>query len=148
MTKQAHASHSASIPPHKEVGVVDSLAELVLDLHGKHIAEAPDAAAAYEVGSFSQRGWAEWSGRYRDDIRRFWRGDDGMLGSFASRICGSTDIYAKSDKCPKCRINFVTCHDGFTLNDQASHRGNPLASHSRAILVVRAPSELHRRETT
>ncbi|MEO6994329.1 MAG: glycogen debranching enzyme, partial [Lacunisphaera sp.] len=88
----------------------------------KHIAEAWDAAGAYEVGSFSQPGWAEWNGRYRDDIRRFWRGDDGMLGSFASRICGSADIYAPSDKCPKCSINFVTCHDGFTLNDLVSYR--------------------------
>ena len=88
----------------------------------KLIAEAWDAAGAYEVGSFSQRGWAEWNGRYRDDVRRFWRGDDGMLGSFASRICGSADIYAKTGKCPDCSINFVTCHDGFTLNDLVSYR--------------------------
>lgn len=88
----------------------------------KLIAEAWDAAGAYEVGSFSQRGWAEWNGRYRDDVRRFWRGDDGMLGTFASRICGSADIYAKTGKCPECSINFVTCHDGFTLNDLVSYR--------------------------
>ncbi len=88
----------------------------------KLIAEAWDAAGAYEVGSFFQRGWAEWNGRYRDDVRRFWRGDDGMLGSFASRICGSADIYAKTNKCPECNINFVTCHDGFTLNDLVSYR--------------------------
>lgn len=88
----------------------------------KLIAEAWDAAGAYEVGSFSQRGWAEWNGRYRDDVRRFWRGDDGMLGAFASRICGSADIYAKAGKCPECSINFVTCHDGFTLNDLVSYR--------------------------
>ena len=87
----------------------------------KLIAEAWDAAGAYEVGSFSQ-GWAEWNGRYRDDVRRFWRGDDGMLGSFASRICGSADIYAKTGKCPACSINFVTCHDGFTLHDLVSYR--------------------------
>ena len=87
----------------------------------KLIAEAWDAAGAYEVGSFSRRGWAEWNGRYRDDVRRFWRGDDGVLGSFASRICGSADIYAKT-KCPECSINFVTCHDGFTLNDLVSYR--------------------------
>ena len=80
----------------------------------KIIAEAWDAAGAYEVGSFSQRRWAEWNGRYRDDVRRFWRGDDGMLGSFANRICGSADIYAKSGKGPEGSINFVTCHDGFT----------------------------------
>jgi glycogen operon protein len=88
----------------------------------KLIAEAWDAAGAYEVGSFSQGGWAEWNGRYRDDVRRFWRGDDGMLGSFASRLCGSADIYAKSGKCPGCSVNFITCHDGFTLNDLVSYR--------------------------
>jgi isoamylase len=88
----------------------------------KIIAEAWDAAGAYEVGSFSERRWAEWNGRYRDDVRRFWRGDDGMLGLFASRICGSADIYGKSGKGPEGSINFVTCHDGFTLNDLVSYR--------------------------
>ena len=88
----------------------------------KIIAEAWDAAGAYEVGSFSKRRWAEWNGRYRDDVRRFWRGDDGMVGLFASRICGSADIYAKSGKGPEGSINFVTCHDGFTLNDLVSYR--------------------------
>jgi glycogen operon protein len=88
----------------------------------KIIAEAWDAAGAYEVGSFSERRWAEWNGRYRDDVRRFWRGDDGMLGLFASRICGSADIYTKSGKGPESSINFVTCHDGFTLHDLVSYR--------------------------
>ena len=88
----------------------------------KIIAEAWDAAGAYEVGSFSERRWAEWNGRYRDDVRRFWRGDDGMLGLFAQRICGSADIYSKSGKGPESSINFVTCHDGFTLNDLVSYR--------------------------
>jgi glycogen operon protein len=88
----------------------------------KIIAEAWDAAGAYEVGSFSERRWAEWNGQYRDDVRRFWRGDDGMLGLFASRICGSADIYSKSGKGPESSINFVTCHDGFTLNDLVSYR--------------------------
>jgi glycogen operon protein len=88
----------------------------------KIIAEAWDAAGAYEVGSFSERRWAEWNGRYRDDVRRFWRGDDGMLGSFASRICGSADIYTRSGKGPEGSINFITCHDGFTLNDLVSYR--------------------------
>ncbi len=89
----------------------------------KLIAEAWDAAGAYEVGSFSERRWAEWNGRYRDDIRRFWRGDEGMLGSFASRLGGSADIYTKSGKGPEGSINFVTCHDGFTLNDLVSYSG-------------------------
>ena len=88
----------------------------------KIVAEAWDAAGAYEVGSFSERRWAEWNGRYRDDVRRFWRGDDGMLGVFASRLCGSQDIYAASGKGPEASINFVTCHDGFTLNDLVSYR--------------------------
>ncbi len=94
----------------------------------KIIAEAWDAAGAYEVGSFSERRWAEWNGRYRDDVRRFWRGDDGMLGLFASRICGSADIYAASGKGPEGSINFITCHDGFTLNDLVSYR----AKHNNA----------------
>jgi isoamylase len=88
----------------------------------KIIAEAWDAAGAYEVGSFSERRWAEWNGRYRDDVRRFWRGEEGMLGLFASRICGSADIYAASGKGPEGSINFITCHDGFTLNDLVSYR--------------------------
>jgi len=88
----------------------------------KIIAEAWDAAGAYEVGSFSERRWAEWNGQFRDDVRRFWRGDDGFLGVFAQRICGSADIYAKSGKGPENSINFITCHDGFTLHDLVSYR--------------------------
>ena len=76
----------------------------------------------YQVGSFSDRRWAEWNGRYRDEVRRFWRGDEGMLGLFASRICGSADIYTQSGKGPETSINFITCHDGFTLNDLVSYR--------------------------
>lgn len=87
----------------------------------KLIAEAWDIAGAYEVGSFSERRWSEWNGRYRDDVRRFWRGDEGMLGVFASRISGSADIYMPSGKGPENSINFVTCHDGFTLNDLVSY---------------------------
>jgi glycogen operon protein len=87
----------------------------------KIIAEAWDAAGGYQVGSFSKRRWAEWNGRYRDDVRRFWRGDDGMVGAFASRITGSADIYAKSGKGPEASINYLTCHDGFTLNDLVSY---------------------------
>jgi isoamylase len=113
----------------------------------KIIAEAWDAAGAYEVGSFSQRRWAEWNGRYRDDIRRFWRGDDGMLGSLASRICGSADIYTNSGKGPESSINFVTCHDGFTLNDLVSYQqkhneANGESNHDglmRITAIVTAP---------
>jgi glycogen operon protein len=100
--------------------LLEQIAEDPLLRDTKLIAEAWDAAGAYQVGSFYERRWAEWNGRYRDDIRRFWRGDGGMLPAFASRICGSEDIYAKSGKGPECSINFVTCHDGFTLNDLVS----------------------------
>jgi len=102
--------------------LLESIAEDPILRDVKLIAEAWDAAGAYEVGSFSEKRWAEWNGRYRDDVRRFWRGDDGMLGVFASRICGSSDIYAKSGKGPESSINFVTCHDGFTLNDLVTYR--------------------------
>lgn len=102
--------------------LLERIAEDPILRDAKIIAEAWDTAGAYEVGSFSERRWTEWNGRYRDDIRRFWRGDDGMLGLFASRICGSADIYTKSGKGPESSINFVTCHDGFTLNDLVSYR--------------------------
>jgi isoamylase len=102
--------------------LLESIAEDPILRDVKIIAEAWDAAGAYEVGSFSERRWAEWNGRYRDDVRRFWRGDDWMTGLFASRICGSADIYANSGKGPEGSINFVTCHDGFTLNDMVSYR--------------------------
>lgn len=102
--------------------LLERIAEDPILRNVKIIAEAWDAAGAYEVGSFSERRWAEWNGRYRDDVRRFWRGDAGMLGAFASRISGSADIYAKSGKGPESSINFVTCHDGFTLNDLVSYR--------------------------
>ena len=88
----------------------------------KIIAEAWDAAGAYEVGRFSECRWAEWNGQYRDDVRRFWRGDEGCLGLFAQRICGSADLYSTSGKGPGSSINFVTCHDGFTLQDLVSYR--------------------------
>ena len=103
--------------------LLEQIAEDPILRDTKLIAEAWDAAGAYQVGSFSERRWAEWNGRYRDDVRRFWRGDDGMLAAFASRICGSEDIYAKSGKGPESSINFITCHDGFTLNDLVSYRG-------------------------
>lgn len=87
----------------------------------KLIAEAWDAAGAYQVGSFPGHRWSEWNGRYRDDIRLFWRGDPGMVGLLATRISGSADIYQKSGKEPLNSINFVTCHDGFTLNDLVTY---------------------------
>jgi isoamylase len=90
--------------------------------HAKLIAEAWDAGGAYQVGNFPGKRWSEWNGQYRDDIRRFWRGDPGTTGRLASRICGSADLYQHSGKEPLNSINFVTCHDGFTLRDLVSYR--------------------------
>ena len=86
----------------------------------KLIAEAWDAGGAYLVGRFPGERWSEWNGMFRDDVRRYWRGEPGMAGAFASRLCGSADIYEHSGKAPVHSINFVTCHDGFTLADLVS----------------------------
>jgi glycogen operon protein len=88
----------------------------------KMIAEAWDAAGAYQVGSFARLRWAEWNGRYRDDVRRFWRGDSAQTGHLATRIAGSSDLYAEHGRQPCHSINFVTSHDGFTLADLVSYR--------------------------
>jgi len=101
--------------------LLERIAEDPILRDAKLIAEAWDAAGAYQVGAFSHRRWAEWNGHFRDDVRRFWRGDAGMMGRFASRICGSSDLYAGSGKGPECSVNFVACHDGFTLNDLVSY---------------------------
>jgi glycogen operon protein len=87
----------------------------------KIIAEAWDAAGAYQIGYFPGYRWAEWNGRYRDDVRRFVRGDPGLIGAVASRIAGSADIYQATGHQPVNTVNFVTCHDGFTLNDLVSY---------------------------
>ena len=89
--------------------------------HVKMIAEAWDAAGAYQVGHFHEQRWSEWNGRFRDDVRRFWRGDDRMLGAFAQRLTGSADLYEGSGKGPESSINFIASHDGFTLNDLVSY---------------------------
>jgi isoamylase len=86
----------------------------------KLIAEAWDAAGLYKVGHFPGDRWAEWNGRYRDDVRRFVRSDPGQVGAVASRLGGSSDIYQERCGSPLNSINFVTCHDGFTLNDLVS----------------------------
>jgi len=101
--------------------LLERIAEDPILRDAKLIAEAWDAAGAYQIGSFSDRRWAEWNGRFRDDVRRFWRGDGGMIGAFASRICGSSDLYSGPHKGPECSINFITCHDGFTLKDLVSY---------------------------
>ena len=88
----------------------------------KLIAEAWDAAGLYQVGSFPSWGrWAEWNGKFRDDIRRFVKGDPGMAPILATRLAGSADLYQTSGREPFHSINFVTCHDGFTLADLVSY---------------------------
>jgi isoamylase len=87
----------------------------------KIIAEAWDAAGAYQIGYFPGFRWAEWNGRFRDDVRNFVRGQPGLIGAVASRLSGSSDIYQWSGHLPINSINFVSCHDGFTLNDVVSH---------------------------
>ena len=88
------------------------------------IAEAWDAAGLYQVGAFPGMAWAEWNGRYRDVIRRFVRGDPGLVGEVATRIAGSADLYAAGGRLPANGINFVTCHDGFTLDDLVSYNAS------------------------
>jgi glycogen operon protein len=102
--------------------LVEAIAEDPLLADTKIIAEAWDAAGAYQVGSFGDRRWAEWNGKYRDDMRRFWRGDHGMLGAFTTRLAGSSDLYEHAGRPPHCSINFVTSHDGFTMNDLVTYR--------------------------
>ncbi|KOR33504.1 glycogen debranching protein [Achromatium sp. WMS3] len=87
----------------------------------KIIAEAWDAAGLYQVGSFPGYRWLEWNGRYRDCIRRFVRGDPGLVGEVATRIAGSSDLYKSNWRLPSNSINFITCHDGFTLWDLVSY---------------------------
>ena len=87
----------------------------------KIIAEAWDAAGLYQIGYFPGYRWAEWNGRFRDDIRRFVKGDSGLVGAVAQRVSGSADIYQVSEHLPINSINFITCHDGFTLNDLVSY---------------------------
>jgi isoamylase len=101
--------------------LVELIAEDPMLADTKIIAEAWDAAGAYQVGSFANQRWAEWNGRYRDDIRRFWRGDHGMTGAMATRLSGSSDLYQPSGRRPYHSINFITSHDGFTLNDLVSY---------------------------
>lgn len=88
----------------------------------KLIAEAWDAGGLYQVGSFpSWNRWAEWNGRYRDDMRSFLKGDDGMAGNAITRITGSRDLYSPDSRGHKASVNFMTCHDGFTLYDLYSY---------------------------
>ncbi len=102
--------------------LLEAIAEDPILRDVKLIAEAWDAGGAYQVGSFPGLRWSEWNGRFRDDIRRFWRGEPGLVPLLATRLCGSADLYQGNRKVPMNSINFITCHDGFTLNDLVSYQ--------------------------
>jgi len=102
--------------------LVEAIGEDPLLADTKIIAEAWDAAGAYQVGSFGDDRWAEWNGRYRDDARGYWRGDGGTRGALATRLAGSADLYQPGGRPPCASINFITSHDGFPMNDLVSYR--------------------------
>ena len=103
-----------------DVSLLKDIAEDPVLAGTKLIAEGWDAAGGYFVGDFP-KGWAEWNGKFRDAVRRFVRGDDGMVPELATRLAGSSDLYNKSGRKPFDSINFITAHDGFTLMDLVSY---------------------------
>ncbi len=110
------AGHPQSSPP-----IVWEIESDPLLCGTKLIAEAWDAAGLYQVGQWVGDSWKEWNGRFRDDVRGFVRGEPGMVGRLANRIFASPDLYAGDQLEPEQSVNFVTCHDGFTLNDLVSY---------------------------
>jgi pullulanase/glycogen debranching enzyme len=105
-------------------------AKVLLDPYGRGVvvpknysreAARNDAAGLYQVGSFIGDRWMEWNSRFRDDIRSFFRGDDGAVAPLADRLLGSSEIYGHKEREAEASVNFVTCHDGFTLNDLVNH---------------------------
>src|SRR5262249_56002082 len=113
----AARGHVMAEPP-----IVGMTAEDGVPAAPKLIAEPWDAAGLYQVGAFPcGRRWSEWNGWYRDDVRRFWRGEPGMAGALATRMCGSADLYESTGRLPRHSINFITSHDGFTLHDLVSY---------------------------
>ncbi|HQR39638.1 MAG TPA: glycogen debranching protein GlgX [Blastocatellia bacterium] len=118
----------ASVLARDEAGVPLEDPPIILDIDSdpvlagrKIIAEAWDAAGLYQVGSFLGDNWKEWNGRFRDDVRSFVRGDAGMVKPLLQRMAASPDIYGHEEREPEQSVNFVTCHDGFTLNDLVSY---------------------------
>jgi isoamylase len=101
--------------------IVEAISEDPVLRDVKLIAEAWDAAGLYQVGSFPHPRWAEWNGRYRDDVRAFWRGGHGLISSFATRLAGSADLYDRDEQTPLKSLNFITSHDGFTMADVVSY---------------------------
>jgi len=113
---RAPDGHPLPAPP-----LIDRIANDPVLHHVKLIAEPWDAAGLYQVGAFPGLRWQEWNGRFRDDVRRFWRGDAGMLGLLATRLAGSSDLYHRHARGPLSGVNFAACHDGFTLADLVRH---------------------------
>jgi isoamylase len=106
----------------KNPPVLEGIAEDPVLRNTKIIAEAWDAGGAYQVGSFPGGRWAEWNDKFRDDVRSFWRGDEGFVQVLATRLTGSSDLYKKDGRKPFHSINFITSHDGFTLYDLLSYK--------------------------
>ncbi|MBS1110494.1 MAG: glycogen debranching protein, partial [Anaeromyxobacteraceae bacterium] len=107
-------------PQHNAPAVWDIESDPVL-AGSKLIAEAWDAAGLYQVGRFVGDSWKEWNGKFRDDVRSFLRGDPGRVSHFANRLLASPDLYEQKQREPEQSVNFVTCHDGFTLNDLVTY---------------------------
>ncbi|GMO34167.1 MAG: hypothetical protein Ta2B_14670 [Termitinemataceae bacterium] len=101
--------------------MLEEIAEEPVLRNTKIIAEAWDAGGAYQVGWFPGGRWAEWNDRYRDDVRKFWRGDPSQIRHLATRLSGSSDLYLRDGRKPFHSINYVTCHDGFTMKDLVSY---------------------------
>ena len=101
--------------------ILEQIAEDPILRNTKLIAEAWDTGGAFQVGRFASARWGEWNCHFRDEIRRFWRGDPGMSGAFATRLCGSADLYQRNGQTPLKSVNFITSHDGFTLRDLCSY---------------------------
>jgi glycogen operon protein len=118
----------ASILTRNESGIPEPNPPVIWDIESdpalagtKLLAEAWDAAGLYQVGSFIGDAWKEWNGRFRDDVRDFFRGEPGSLRRVADRIVGSPEMFGRDNREPEQSVNFVTCHDGFTLNDLVSY---------------------------
>src|SRR5262249_23458251 len=118
----------ASILSRDEHGVPMANAPVLWDIDSepalagtKLIAEAWDAGGLYQVGQFIGDSWREWNGRFRDDVRSFFRGDRRSVGALADRLLGSPNLYGHKEREAEQSVNFVACHDGFTLNDLVSY---------------------------
>jgi isoamylase len=116
LDRDLDGSEMATPPVLWNIELADQLADT------KIIAEPWDAGGLYQVGRFPGRRWSEWNGPFRDEVRRFVRGDPGLVGAVASRVGGSADLFEPEDELPTNSVNFITAHDGFTLNDLVSYQ--------------------------